>query len=121
MHRYISALHVPFSAPSLHETTYAFSRKAVVEGSLKIWYTVYLPSYLVTTQTYSDADSLGRDRFTRFVACGSSFHQTVAVQAVVFIAMKLKAQLQEDESIGPATLRSDLLAGLEDAQAWYVR
>lgn len=38
MHRYLSALHIPFFGVALHEPAYSFSRNVVVENSLKIWH-----------------------------------------------------------------------------------
>lgn len=37
MQRYMTSLHVPFFAPALNNPLYAFSRKATVASSLKIW------------------------------------------------------------------------------------
>ncbi len=36
MHRYLSSLHLSFFGPALHKTAYEFSRKVVIETSLKI-------------------------------------------------------------------------------------
>ncbi|KAK7991020.1 hypothetical protein PG990_015300 [Apiospora arundinis] len=44
MHRYLSSLHVPYCSAALQETSYYFSRKVVVESSLKIWHLAFSSS-----------------------------------------------------------------------------
>ena len=43
------------------------------------------------------------------------------MQAIVLIIVELKAQLQDEQSLGPALLRPDLLSVLEDAKTWSLR
>lgn len=113
MHRYLSALHIPFFRPALHQTSYAFTRKIVLESSLKIWYSAYPSSSFMA--------SAGQNDFARLIACGSGFYRTVALQAALLIAMELKTQLQEEESLGPVPLRPDLLSVLKDAKVWCLQ
>ncbi|PGH07252.1 hypothetical protein AJ80_08038 [Polytolypa hystricis UAMH7299] len=121
MHRYLSSLHFPFFGLALHETAYAFSRKVAVETSLKIWRAAY-PSTssppTITTPSRDDAPSPDSDDLVRLVRCASGFHRTVAIQAVLFISVELRTQLQEEESLGPVPLRPDLLSTLDDAKRW---
>ncbi|KAH8434070.1 fungal specific transcription factor domain-containing protein [Aspergillus melleus] len=121
MHQYVSALHIPYFGPSLRQTTYAFSRKVVVETSLKIWYAVYPASSVMNCHSGSDTFSSNRDDFARLAVCGSGFCRTVALQATLLISGELRAQLQEDEGLGPVTLRPDLLAAIEDVKPWCMR
>ncbi|KAL3478537.1 hypothetical protein BJX99DRAFT_269206 [Aspergillus californicus] len=93
IHRYISALHVPYFSPALHGTAYAFSRRSVVESSLNLW--------KLATDSSND-DSLAR-------------------LAALLIAVELRAQVEEDTSLCPAPLRPDLLCVLEDAKAWSLK
>lgn len=120
MHRYLSALHVPFFGPALHETEYAYSRKVVVETSLKIWYAAYPSSSTTATLACSDSASSDRDDLARLVACASGFYRTVAMQAALLISVEIRTQLQEEESFGPVFLRPDLLSVLDDAKKWCV-
>ena len=116
LHRYLSAVHMPFFGASLQETAYSFSRKVVVDSSLKMWYAVHPSS--------SSPTSLKHDNpFTRLTSVGAGFFRTVASKASLVIALELRAQLQEasEESLEPVPLRPDFLAILEVAKAWYLR
>ncbi|KAF8849586.1 hypothetical protein BDZ45DRAFT_708746 [Acephala macrosclerotiorum] len=121
MHRYISALHIPFFVPALHEALYAWSRKVVIEPSLKIWYTLYPSASIMAAQSRSGIDSSDRDDLARLTVTGSVFYKTVAIQATILIAMELRAQLQEQESLSPLPLRPDLLSILEGTKDWCLR
>ena len=121
MHRYHSALHIPFFGLGLHENTYAFSRKVVVESSLKVWCAAYPSSSIAAGQHRNDATSTSREDLARLVTCGSGFFRTVALQASLLIGAELRAQLQEEESLGPALLRPDLLSVLDEAKAWCLQ
>ncbi|UPK94791.1 hypothetical protein LCI18_005726 [Fusarium solani-melongenae] len=123
MRRYISALHFPFLGPSLHEACYAFSRKVSVEASFKLWCAAYPPSSESSLDTHSENDVFPSSRyeFSRYTVCGFGFFRTVAWQASLVIAIELKNQLQEEESLCPAPLRSDLLCALKDSKTWSLR
>lgn len=123
MHRYISSLHAPWFSLAMHETAYAFSRRVVVESSLKIWRAAFpSPSTVATRpQPRGDTAPSDRDDFARLATCGSGFYRTVATQASLLIAVELRTQLQEEESLGPVPLREDLLAVLYDAKIWCLQ
>ena len=121
MHRYLSALHVPFFGLALREATYAFSRKVVVDTSLKVWCASYPTSAAMNAQFREVRTSSEQNDFARFVACGSGFFRTVTMQASLLIAAELRAQLQEDESLSPVPLRSDLLSVLDEGKTWCLR
>jgi hypothetical protein len=119
---YLSSLHIPFFGLAVRETAYAFSRKVVIETSLKIWYAAYsFPSY-ITAQTCHDAPSSDRDDFACLIACGSGFHRTATMRAALLIVAELRTQLQEEESLRPElTLRPDLVSVLEDSKTRCLR
>lgn len=123
MHRYLSSLHVPYFSLALHETVYAFSRKVVVESALTIWRSAFPPSALGPAQPSDNAttSSPNCDDLLRLVICSSGFYPSVAIQAVFNIAVELRAQLQEEDSLGPVHLRPDLLSVLDDAKTWCLR
>ncbi|KAF7131351.1 hypothetical protein CNMCM5793_004465 [Aspergillus hiratsukae] len=104
MHRYFSALHIPFFNPTRHRSAYAFSQKTVVESSLKLWRAA-CPSPSSMTVALTN----GR---------GSGFYPSVAIHAAFLIGMELCIQLQEEDDLCPAPLRPELLWVLEDAKAW---
>jgi hypothetical protein len=118
MHRYLCALHMPFFSPSLRDTSCAFSRKMVVETSLKIWYSICPPASIPTV---SPGTGLEQTDLERLVICGRGFYRIVHWQAAVLVAVELRTQLQEEQSLGPVLLRPDLLSVLKDAEAWCLR
>ncbi|KKZ58609.1 hypothetical protein EMCG_05505 [[Emmonsia] crescens] len=116
MHRHLSALHIPFFVPALRETTYAFSRKVVVDASLKIWRAVW-----PTPSIGDDASPTGGDDLVRLTICGSQFFRVSALQASLMAAAELVFQLQEENGLSPVPLRPDLLAIINDAISWSFR
>lgn len=115
MHRYLSALHIPFFGLGLQETKYAFSRKVVVDNALKIWCAGYPESSILAGRAQNHQD---RNDFARLVICGNGFSRTIVMQAAIFMVLELKAQLQEEEGLTPVPLRPDLLSILDDAPRW---
>lgn len=120
MHRYLSSLHMPFFGASLHESAYTFSRKIVIDTSLKIWCAAWPPSCI--NPPNSSTALAEDDLFSRLVRNGSGFFRTVAAQAAFVIPAELGAQLQEgQQGLGPAPLRQDLLAVTEQSKTWCLR
>ncbi|KAH8812854.1 hypothetical protein F5884DRAFT_786548 [Xylogone sp. PMI_703] len=115
MNHCLLALHTPFLSLAL-PTTYAFSKKAVIEASLKIWCAVH-PSSINAIQS-SVIISSERDDLARFAICSSGLFRTVAYQASLLIAVECKTQIQEEESAGPVPLKPDLVSLLEDTKSW---
>lgn len=124
MHCYISALHVPFFNPALHEAEYAYSRKAVVESSIKIW-TLANPSASLPSQTASM--SLGEassspsqpteSDLARLCRCGSGFFRAFPFHGALFLTADLRTQLQEEDSVP----RPDLVNICESAASHHLR
>jgi hypothetical protein len=75
----------------------------------------------MAAQSCNDTSSSDRDDLPRLTVCGSGFFRNVAIQASLLIAVELKTQLQEEESLGPVSLRLDLLSVLDDAKAWSLQ
>ena len=122
MHRYHSALHIPFFGMGLHENAYAVSRKVVVETSLKLWCVAYPSASAATGQHPNDTTpSTSQTDLARLVTCGSGLFRTVALQASLLIGAEIRAQLIEEESLGPALLRPDLLSVLDEAKSWSLQ
>ena len=118
MNRYLCALHSPFFMPSLSDTKYAYSRQTVLETSLKMWYAVYPASECADTCSSKDERWQERDDFQRLVTCGHGFFRSAALQSVLMIAVEVRTQLQEEDSLSPTPLRRDLFAVLERAPLW---
>ncbi|KAL4765480.1 uncharacterized protein BDW70DRAFT_168767 [Aspergillus foveolatus] len=122
MQRYFSALHAPYFGPSLHGTAYSFSRKAVVDASLRIWKAA-CPRSPVCSSSNADTGTTPNDSggLPRLIACSSGFYPAAVSHAAVMITMELRAQLQEDAGLNPVPLRPDLLSVLNDVKAWCLR
>jgi hypothetical protein len=109
--RYITSLHLPFFTSSTTNPIYAFSRKAVVESSLRIW------GYACPPPT-NDLFSPNETDMTRLSRCAAGFFRTYAFHASTFLATEVRARLQEDDDDGVSEPLSSIT---EDAAAWYLR
>lgn len=121
MRRYLMSIHVPFLGPSFHTATYAFSRKVVIDASLKLWNIVYSNGTLQTTQAENDHIAQARTDLARLATCGNGELRTTTFQASFLLADELVNQVREEEGLGPVTLRPDLLAVLSEAKDWSFR
>lgn len=117
LRRYLVALHAPYFSASHHETAYAFSRKVVVESSLKMWNCVFQDSATAKPRESEDRSQKQND-FWRMALCGNGDLRPCAGQACFMIAAELRAQVEEEEGLGPVTLRHDLLSAINDCKAW---
>ncbi|KAF7623754.1 hypothetical protein F9C07_5260 [Aspergillus flavus] len=121
MLRYLVTLHIPFYAMAPHETAYAYSRKAVVETSLRIWCALNPSSSIMAAHTRHDTASTGRNDFDRLAICGTGYLRVFGMQASLAIAAELSTQLQEEERLGPVFLRADLLSMVQESKEWLFR
>ncbi|KAF1836560.1 hypothetical protein BDW02DRAFT_566987 [Decorospora gaudefroyi] len=115
MHRYLLSLHAPYFGASLTETVYAFSRKVVVESSLKIWRAA-CPATVNSSPVVPETNEL-----QRLITCSSGFYPAGAIHAAFLIAMDLRMQLKEDESLEPLPLRPDLLSVIHESKQWCLK
>lgn len=138
--RYFVALHVPFFSSAFTEPVYAFSRKTVVEMSLKAYYCarpqiilagVSSSTGLSATTSPSEPPPPSQqptsggvippeeeEYYARLSITGGGFFRYIPHQASVFLALELLGQLQDDVALGAPTARPDLLNGLHDATRW---
>lgn len=121
MNRYLSSLHIPFFERAMHETAYAFSRKVLLETSLKIWYSAYQPSSADPGQIRNDNPSSSADDLARLGICGTVCFQTGPFQAACLISAELRAQLQEQEGLSFTPPRPDLLPVVNNAVNWCLQ
>ncbi|CAJ0546899.1 Ff.00g015260.m01.CDS01 [Fusarium sp. VM40] len=115
MRRYLCALHFPFFALSLQDPRYAFSRKMTFETAFKMW------SAVSPTPTVNSSDPTDATEFSRFVTYSAGMFRTAAWQANLILVCELRNQIQEDDSLSPPTIRSDLMGVMEDARAWNLQ
>lgn len=139
MYRALSSLHAPFFAASLQETGYAFSRRVIVDTSVKIWCAVWPSSSAAATghpaapssSSPSNLVPTGAELISRFVMCGGGFFRTGAFRAAFIASEELRGQLREDVSLlggieigvgaGQLPVRADLLSVVNEAAAWSLR
>ncbi|CAI6093775.1 unnamed protein product [Clonostachys chloroleuca] len=121
LQRYILALHAPYFGPSLSEIRYSFSRKMVIEVGLKIWCTIYPNSATRSSVTTGAGPASSSQDFWRWVTSGSGFFRYGFAQVIALIAIELRAQIREQECLGPAPLRSDLMNVLGQGLDWCIR
>jgi hypothetical protein len=115
MQRYISSLHIPYFNPSLHEAAYAYSRKAVLDTSLKIWNLACPhPDSLSGRADLLDGKETDLARLCR---CGAGFFRAYTFHASSFLTVELRAQYEEEDTIP----RPDLLQIPHDAAELVLR
>ncbi|PZD37648.1 C6 zinc finger domain containing protein [Pyrenophora tritici-repentis] len=112
MQRYITSLHVPFFAAALNNPLYAFSRKATVASSLKIW-GLAVPVSKGSPYPEEETD------LARMSRCAGGFFRMYAFHASTFLATELRTRLQEEED--PDILTVSLATVVRDAAGFYLR
>jgi hypothetical protein len=116
MQRYVSSLHIPYLNPSLHEAVLAFSRKAVLDSSLKIWDLARSistpPDPSTTSPNYNTEPDLAR-----LCRCGAGFFRAFTFHASCFLAVELCTQFQEGDTVP----RPDLVRIPQDAANMVLR
>ncbi|KAI4672071.1 uncharacterized protein J4E78_000571 [Alternaria triticimaculans] len=113
MQRYVTCLHLPFFASALKNPVYAYSRKATVDSSLKIW-SMACPSAGESSRRPSETD------FVRMCRCTAGFFRMYTFHGSTFLAAELRMRIQEDEGDLDA-LPSSLNNIVDDAANWYLR
>ncbi|OJJ49326.1 hypothetical protein ASPZODRAFT_59935 [Penicilliopsis zonata CBS 506.65] len=122
LQHYVSTLHAPFYGQSLNETAYAYTRKVVVDSSLKVWFTVQPSTGAMATQSRSNTAPLPLHKdLARLATCANGFYRLLSMKSAMLISMDLKAQLQEDDSLSPVPIRPDLLSVLYEAKDWALQ
>ncbi|OAQ96880.1 hypothetical protein LLEC1_04350 [Akanthomyces lecanii] len=120
MYRYLTALHVPYFVAAMQEAKYAYSRAVVVDCALKVWTSLAgSPSIRGAVSVSPPPPSFdATDHLRRKVTRGMGFFTIAAMHSALLVVMELRAQLRESSGLGPKLLRPDLLAVLQQSQAW---
>lgn len=107
--RYRAALHIPFFAASMDDPTYTHSRRVVVDMSLRLWRTLY-----------NGLASPDESAIVRWARCGSGELRQIAMQSALLIPLEVLGEMREADDVlgGPAPLREDLVAVLNQAVTW---
>jgi hypothetical protein len=123
MNRYINSLHLPFFNASLHEAVYAFSRKAIFDSSLKVW-TLACPNRSLLNAQWPSTNPASISPYAsnetdlaRMCRCGAGFFRASAFHSSLYLAVELRAQLLEEDTVP----RPDLINIVDDAANMYLR
>jgi hypothetical protein len=113
MQRYLTCLHLPFFASALKNPVYAYSRKATVDSSLKIW-SMACPNSGDDSYPSSETD------LARMCRCTGGFFRMYAFHGATYLAAEMRVQIQEDED-EPDALPSLLRNVANEAADWYLQ
>ncbi|KAL1798976.1 hypothetical protein ACET3X_003013 [Alternaria dauci] len=113
LQRYITCLHLPFFASALQNPVYAYSRKATVDSSLKIWSMACLNSG-------GNSVPSSETELARMCRCTAGFFRMYAFHGATFLANELRMRIQEDEDDLHA-LPLPLQNITADAANWYLQ
>ncbi|VUC23535.1 unnamed protein product [Clonostachys rosea] len=112
--RFLLSLHVPWFGPSLHDPTYAYSRRVAVETSIALWRITDEGSALSIDASHTD--------FVIISAYRTGFLHAGITQASHIQLAEISSQLREHEEVNLWTpINSDLLPVVEGASEWAFR
>uniref|UniRef100_A0A0B7K9M3 Zn(2)-C6 fungal-type domain-containing protein n=1 Tax=Bionectria ochroleuca TaxID=29856 RepID=A0A0B7K9M3_BIOOC len=113
MRQTLLVLHVPFYGPSIHEASFAFTRKVVSETCLAVWrassgWPVSIRGPHVTSPPPSK-----KEDFAILAALRSGIYGTM--QASFLLLAEIRAQIREyDDGLGATPIRSDMLPVIDE-------
>lgn len=90
-HRFLFALHFPFSVMAHTNPVYYFSRKVCLETALSL--------LSAPTLGEPDDEGIGGDDFTRLIVLGKGIYRAVYLQCASTVCWELINQIQEDEAL----------------------
>lgn len=120
------SLHLPYLGPGLKDPAFSFSRKQVTESAVKMYHLCFPDASLNSTgpltTSVDDLDVLTTegDDMARFAICSAGFWRLLASQPAMIATLELQTNVQEDDSVGPPTLRPDLLNILRHSLPYYL-
>lgn len=124
--RCLMSLHLPYLGPGLKDPTYSFSRNQVTESAVRMYHLLF-PSInvrsdcpLVPNEDDIETLSTEGDDLSRFAVCAAGFWRLLASQPAMIILLELQTTMQDDESLGPPTVRPDLLNILRHSLPFYL-
>ncbi|KAI1128979.1 hypothetical protein F5Y10DRAFT_239262 [Nemania abortiva] len=124
--RCLLSLHLPYLGPALKDPAFSFSRKQVTESAVKM-YQLLFPSVGLSSERplIPDGDDLATlttegDDLSRFAVCAAGFWRLLSSQSSMIVALEIQSTIQEDEGLGPPTVRPDLLDILRHSLPYYL-
>ncbi|GAP86936.2 putative c6 transcription protein [Rosellinia necatrix] len=124
--RCLMSLHLPYLGPGLKDPAYSFSRKQVTDSSVKMYYLLFPPAAINSPRSLipsgDDLEVLSTegDDLSRFAICAAGFWRILGSQPSMIATLELQTSMQEDDGLGPPTLRPDLLAILQHSLPYYL-
>ncbi|KAI3319531.1 hypothetical protein HD806DRAFT_262489 [Xylariaceae sp. AK1471] len=124
--RCLMSLHLPYLGPGLKDPAFAFSRKQVTEAAFKMYCLLFPSAALDSTYPLIPSGeeleilSTEGDDLARFAICAAGFWRLLAGQPAMMAILELQTMLQEDEGLGPSTLRPDILNILRHSLPYYI-
>lgn len=124
--RCLLSLHIPYLGPGFKDPAFSFSRNQVTESAVRM-YDLLFPSTSLRSErplipNEDDLETLSTegDDLSRFAICAAGFWRLLASQPAMIILLELQAAMQDDESLGPPTVRPDLLNILRHSLPYYL-
>lgn len=111
-------LHMPFMKKALECPTYYFSRKTVVETSLKLYRSCLAAGVLSPGLSLNHHTQQDQDDYTRLCICGSGPFRNIITQAQMMIAIDIINQVEEDAGAGDSCPSMELLNALRGMRSW---
>ncbi|KAI0551228.1 hypothetical protein F4679DRAFT_582703 [Xylaria curta] len=124
--RCLLSLHLPYLGPGLKDPAFSFSRKQVTESAVKMYHLLFPAARLNSTRPLVPGEdeletlTTEGDDLARFAICAAGFWRLLASQPAMIATLELQTNIQEDESVGPPTLRPDLLNILRHSLPYYL-
>ncbi|KAI0442921.1 hypothetical protein F4803DRAFT_517292 [Xylaria telfairii] len=124
--RCLLSLHLPYLGPGLRDPAFSFSRKQVTESAVKMYHILFPDASLnstrplITSVDELDVLTTEGDDMARFAICSAGFWRLLASQPAMIATLELQTSVQEDDSVGPPTLRPDLLNILRHSLPYYL-
>ncbi|KAI0871648.1 hypothetical protein GGS24DRAFT_53561 [Hypoxylon argillaceum] len=123
--RCLMSLHLPYLGPAIKDPAFSFSRKQVTESAVKMYHLLFPAAGLNADRPLVPCDDLGTlstegDDLARFAVCAAGFWRVLASQSSMIIILELQTTMQEDEGLGPPTVRPDLVNILRHSLPYYL-
>ncbi|KAJ8105998.1 hypothetical protein ONZ43_g7210 [Nemania bipapillata] len=123
--RCLMSLHLPYLGPAIKDPAFSFSRKQVTESAVKMYQLLFPSAGLSSEHPLIPGDDLATlstegDDLARFAVCAAGFWRVLASQSSMIIILELQTTMQEDEGLGPPTIRPDLLNILRHSLPYYL-
>ncbi|CAG9981856.1 unnamed protein product [Clonostachys byssicola] len=113
MRQTLLVLHVPFYGPSIHEASFAFTRKVVSETCLAVWRASSGSQVSFRGPHVTSSPPSKKEDFAILAALRSGIYGTM--QASFLLLAEIRAQIREyDDGLGATPIRSDMLPVIDE-------